>query len=120
MGSFIFDYNPTIRQARLLESLAEDLTYLSRHKMANLHASLADTWQGPTSTLAINFSLETQQAFQKIAQSVSKHAQALRQTANYIHDAEMQAMQVIKTITNDNSSGGSFGGGGTGGGGRGF
>lgn len=91
--SIVMDFEAARRRARELDEVAGDLTSLSGRQFEGTLDQLALNWTGDNSVKYISKGRTLQGNMEKTAQSLSEVAEAIRQIAEAVYDAEMEAWE---------------------------
>lgn len=87
------DFTKAKRQARELDTVASNLKNLSSRKLGGVLEDLAGSWTGDNSARYINKGHTLQSNITSTADSLSEVAQAIRDIAEVIYEAEMEAWE---------------------------
>lgn len=91
--SIVMDFEAARRQARELDEVAGDLSSLSGRQFEGTLDQLALNWTGDNSVKYINKGRTLQGNMDKTSQSLREVADAIRQIAEAVYEAEMEAWE---------------------------
>ncbi len=87
------DFSIAKRQARELDTVASNLKNLSKDKLGNSLELMAHNWTGDNSVKYIGKGQVLQGNIASTASELEKVAQAIREIAEVIYEAEMEAWE---------------------------
>jgi uncharacterized protein YukE len=95
MTELNFDYGMAIRQAELVEEIADEMSWLAEHKMKTAIESVAASWQGEAARQFTDYCQQKQDDIITQAQKLADIAVNIRQVAQAIREAEERAKELM-------------------------
>lgn len=89
-----FDFEQARRRAAELEEIAADLSQLSKRDMENTRAELSGAWKGESAQLFQTKAGKLQEDIQDTAKELNTIAATIREIAQRIYEAEMEALRI--------------------------
>lgn len=95
-ASIEFDFHRAEAQADKLETVADNLSRLSRSKFENTMQNLASNWKGENASLYLKKGGRLQEQMDGTARELYSIASDIRTIARRIYEAEMKALRLAE------------------------
>lgn len=91
------NYNNAIRQARRVESIADNMKRLANQEFGGTMQSLAANWKGQEASMYLQKGSQMQEGIRRTANELQSAAQKIRSEAWRIRQADLRALEMIQS-----------------------
>lgn len=96
-SEILFNYRQAIRQADRLDDIAKKLSRLTSNQMNSTIGTLKSAWKSDNSPQYYSKMSKVQEDIKDDASDLKKIAQAIRDTAEQIKQAELRALEIAES-----------------------
>lgn len=94
LSAIRMDFAKALRQAQQLEQVSRDMKNLAERKLEDTLSGLGQNWTGDNSMKYIGKGRQLEGKITDTSKSLANIAQAIRQIAQNVYDAEMRAWEI--------------------------
>lgn len=91
------NYNNAMRQARRVESIADNMKRLANQELGGTMQSLAANWRGQEASMYLQKGSQLQEGIRRTANELQSAAQKIRSEAWRIRQADLRALEMIQS-----------------------
>lgn len=91
------NYNSAIRQAKRVESVADNMKRLANQELGGTMQSLSANWMGQEASMYLQKGSQLQEGIRRTANDLQSAAQKIRSEAWRIRQADLKALEIIQS-----------------------
>lgn len=91
------NYNSAIRQAKRVESVADNMKRLANQEFGGTMQSLSANWRGQEASMYLQKGSQLQEDIRRTANELQSAAQKIRSEAWRIRQADLKALEIIQS-----------------------